>query len=123
MHRADDRLEAVSGICTHQGCKLWLDAPEQRLRCPCHSTSFSLEGTNVTHELPIAPAPLPKFQVRETDGISRFLPPANPYETTPYETTKGARIAGALGRDCRSVVHGGVDLRHSHCREKLIEPG
>ena len=40
------QLEAVSGVCTHQGCKLWLDAPESRLRCPCHSTSFSLEGTH-----------------------------------------------------------------------------
>ena len=44
VHRADAKLEAVSGVCTHQGCKLWLDAPDSRLRCPCHSTSFSLEG-------------------------------------------------------------------------------
>ena len=46
------KVEAVSGICTHQGCKLWLDAPDSRLRCPCHSTSFSLEGETVTHQLP-----------------------------------------------------------------------
>ena len=52
VHRADAQLEAVSGICTHQGCKLWLDAPESRLRCPCHSTSFSLEGKTLTHQLP-----------------------------------------------------------------------
>ena len=31
----------VSGVCTHQGCRLWFDAPDDRLRCPCHSTSFS----------------------------------------------------------------------------------
>ncbi len=24
---------AVSGTCTHQGCKLWLDAPADMLRC------------------------------------------------------------------------------------------
>ena len=75
VHRADAKLEAVSGVCTHQGCKLWLDAPESRLRCPCHSTSFSLEGTTVTHQLPIAPPPLPKFQVREINGVIEVFAP------------------------------------------------
>lgn len=78
VHRTDSGLEAVSGVCTHQGCKLWLDAPEQRLRCPCHSTSFSLAGTNVTHQLPIAPAPLPKFRVRETDNVIEVFAPTRP---------------------------------------------
>jgi nitrite reductase/ring-hydroxylating ferredoxin subunit len=75
VHRADAGLEAVSGVCTHQGCKLWLDAPESRLRCPCHSTSFSLEGDTLTHQLPTAPPPLPKFQVRETNGVIEVLAP------------------------------------------------
>jgi nitrite reductase/ring-hydroxylating ferredoxin subunit len=75
VHRNDAKLEAVSGVCTHQGCKLWLDAPESRLRCPCHSTSFSLEGTNVTHQLPVAPPPLPRFRVREIDGVIQVFAP------------------------------------------------
>ena len=75
VHRADAKLQAVSGVCTHQGCKLWLDAPESRLRCPCHSTSFSLEGTTVTHQLPVAPAPLPTFQVRELNGVIEVFAP------------------------------------------------
>lgn len=78
VHRADAQLEAVSGVCTHQGCKLWLDAPESRLRCPCHSTSFSLEGATVTHQLPIAPPPLPKFQVREIHGVIEVFAPTEP---------------------------------------------
>jgi nitrite reductase/ring-hydroxylating ferredoxin subunit len=78
IHRTDAKLEAVSGVCTHQGCKLWLDAPESRLRCPCHSTSFSLEGTTVTHQLPIAPPPLPKFQVREINGVIEVFAPTKP---------------------------------------------
>ncbi len=41
VRRVDGKPEAVSGVCTHQGCKLWFDAPDDRLRCPCHSTSFS----------------------------------------------------------------------------------
>ena len=78
VHRADAQLEAVSGICTHQGCKLWLDAPESRLRCPCHSTSFSLEGETLTHQLPTAPAPLPKFEVREINGVIEVFAPTEP---------------------------------------------
>jgi len=78
VHRTDAKLEAVSGVCTHQGCKLWLDAPESRLRCPCHSTSFSLEGATVTHQLPVAPPPLPKFQVRETAGVIEVFAPTKP---------------------------------------------
>ncbi|MFG1934610.1 Rieske (2Fe-2S) protein [Mycobacterium sp. NPDC048908] len=78
VHRTDAKLEAVSGVCTHQGCKLWLDAPDSRLRCPCHSTSFSLEGATLTHQLPVAPPPLPKFQVRESNGVIEVFAPTKP---------------------------------------------
>ncbi|MVU76996.1 Rieske 2Fe-2S domain-containing protein [Nocardia sp. ET3-3] len=69
---------AVSGVCTHQGCKLWLDAPAERLRCPCHSTSFSIEGEVVTHQLKVAPAPLPTVQVRENNGTIEVYAPTEP---------------------------------------------
>lgn len=78
VHRNGAQLEAVSGICTHQGCKLWLDAPERRLRCPCHSTSFSLDGATLAHQLPTAPAPLPKFEVREINGVIQVFAPTEP---------------------------------------------
>ena len=78
VHRAGAKLEAVSGVCSHQGCKLWLDAPDSRLRCPCHTTSFSLAGQIVTHELSTAPPPLPKFQVRETNGVIEVFAPTKP---------------------------------------------
>jgi Rieske Fe-S protein len=74
IHRVDGQLEAVSGVCTHQGCRLWLDAPDNQLRCPCHSTSFSLTGETLTHQLPIAPAPLPRIQVRENGVIEVYSP-------------------------------------------------
>ena len=76
VHRSPDGLEAVSGICTHQGCKLSLDAPDQRLRCPCHLTSFTLDGTTATHQLPVAPPPLPKFRAREVNGRIEVFAPA-----------------------------------------------
>jgi cytochrome b6-f complex iron-sulfur subunit len=78
VHRVDSRLEAVSGVCTHQGCKLWLDSRESKLRCPCHTTSFSLEGKALTHQLPTPPPPLPKFQVREINGVIEVFAPSEP---------------------------------------------
>ena len=68
------------GVCTHQGCRLWFDKPDTRLRCPCHSTSFSPEGQVLTHQLSISPAPLPKLDVRETDGVIQVFAPAEPTE-------------------------------------------
>jgi nitrite reductase/ring-hydroxylating ferredoxin subunit len=77
VRRVNGRVEAVSGICTHQGCKLWFDQSVDRLRCPCHSTSFSPAGIVVTHALPIAPKPLPHFEVREGNGVVEVLAPPN----------------------------------------------
>jgi cytochrome b6-f complex iron-sulfur subunit len=57
---------------------LWLDAPESKLRCLCHATSFSLVGNPVTRQLPIAPAPLPKLQVREINGVIEVFAPSEP---------------------------------------------
>ena len=75
VRRASGRVEAVSGVCTHQGCRLWLDQAADRLRCPCHSTSFSPAGDVVTHALPVAPKPLPHLGVREKDGVIEVLAP------------------------------------------------
>ena len=78
VRRVDGKPQAVSGICTHQGCKLWLDAPADKLRCPCHSTSFTTAGLVVEHQLPIAPAPLPALEIRENDGAIEVFAPTEP---------------------------------------------
>jgi len=75
VRRVDGKPEAVSGVCTHQGCRLWFDGPDDRLRCPCHSTSFAPTGQVLTHQLPIAPKPLPALQVREVNGVIEVLAP------------------------------------------------
>jgi cytochrome b6-f complex iron-sulfur subunit len=77
VRRVNGKPEAVSGVCTHQGCRLWFDAPDDRLRCPCHSTSFALAGQVLTHQLPIAPTPLPTLMVREQDGAIEVFVPAS----------------------------------------------
>ena len=78
VRRVDGKAEAVSGVCTHQGCRLWFDAPDHRLRCPCHSTSFAPAGQVLTHQLPIAPKPLPTLMVREQNGDIEVFVPAPP---------------------------------------------
>jgi cytochrome b6-f complex iron-sulfur subunit len=80
VRRIDGKAEAVSGVCTHQGCRLWFDAPDDRLRCPCHSTSFAPAGQVLTHQLPIAPKPLPTLMVREQGGAIEVFVPAPPNE-------------------------------------------
>ena len=76
VHRVDGKPQAISGVCTHQGCRLWFDAQDDALHCPCHTTSFSPSGQVRTHQLPIAPKPLPALMVREVDGVIEvFAPP------------------------------------------------
>jgi nitrite reductase/ring-hydroxylating ferredoxin subunit len=75
VRRVNGKPEAVSGVCTHQGCRLWFDAPDDRLRCPCHTTSFAPTGQVLTHQLPIAPKPLPALEVREVDGAIEVFAP------------------------------------------------
>jgi cytochrome b6-f complex iron-sulfur subunit len=82
LRRVDGRPEAVSGICTHQGCRLWFDQSEDGLRCPCHSTSFSRSGKLLAHQLPITPKPLPQLQVRERNDAIELFAPAEPTKPT-----------------------------------------
>ena len=76
VQRTDGVVQAVSGTCTHQGCRLMLDAASRRLNCPCHRTAFAVDGELLTHELPVAPAPLPHIATREVNGaVQVYAPP------------------------------------------------
>ena len=69
-------VQAVSGVCTHQGCLLRQNPTAARLECPCHRASFSLDGKVISHELRQPPPPLPHLRVRERDGqVEVFAPP------------------------------------------------
>ncbi|WP_131742228.1 Rieske (2Fe-2S) protein, partial [Actinomadura roseirufa] len=72
--REGGRLRALSGVCTHQGCRLTAQA-EARLRCPCHGALFGLDGAVLYHRLK-APIPaLPRLAVRQVDGVVEvYLP-------------------------------------------------
>jgi nitrite reductase/ring-hydroxylating ferredoxin subunit len=73
--RDGGRLTAVSGTCTHLGCRLTLDQPTQRLRCPCHNAAFAVTGQLIHHQLRTAPPPLPRLAVREADGAVQIFAP------------------------------------------------
>jgi nitrite reductase/ring-hydroxylating ferredoxin subunit len=74
VHRVDGVVRAVSASCTHQGCRLALDAA-RNLDCPCHTTVFALSGDQIRHQLPVAPRPLPTFATREADGAVQVYAP------------------------------------------------
>jgi cytochrome b6-f complex iron-sulfur subunit len=77
VQRTSGRVQAVSGICTHQGCRLDLTTPADQLVCPCHGAVFSASGQpvsypNSTYEAP----PLPRLAVRVQAGSIQIYAPA-----------------------------------------------
>lgn len=89
LRRTSGRVQAVSGICTHQGCRLRLTPPQDQLACPCHGATFTLAGEPLTHphnnrSLP----PLPRLPVRvHGNDIQIYAPsqsaPAGPNAQRP----------------------------------------
>jgi cytochrome b6-f complex iron-sulfur subunit len=73
--RTADGLRAVSGVCTHLGCLLALDAPSRQLVCPCHNATFAVTGQLVRHQLATPPPPLPQIAVREAEGAIQIFAP------------------------------------------------
>jgi cytochrome b6-f complex iron-sulfur subunit len=76
--RTEGQLGAVSGVCTHLGCRLALNAAARRLDCPCHNASFALGGQLLHYQLAVPPRPLPHLQVREVDGTVQVFAPPGP---------------------------------------------
>jgi cytochrome b6-f complex iron-sulfur subunit len=78
VERTGGRVRAVSGVCTHQGCRLALEAATRELACPCHRTVFAVSGTVVRSQLRTPPATLPRLPVRELDGRVQVYAPPTP---------------------------------------------
>jgi nitrite reductase/ring-hydroxylating ferredoxin subunit len=78
VERAGGRLRAVSGICTHQGCRLSLAEPPTQLDCPCHGAVFALDGTVLSHRLSVQLTALPQIFVRESGGVVQVRAPGSP---------------------------------------------
>ena len=67
------RITALSGVCTHLGCLLRLNASARRLDCPCHNAAFALDGQVAFHSMPQALPPLPQINARVRDGVIEVL--------------------------------------------------
>lgn len=79
LRRKAGRVQAVSGICTHQGCRLALTPPRDSLACPCHGATFTLAGQPLTHpRTSQALPPLPRLPVREYQGHIQIFAPRPP---------------------------------------------
>jgi cytochrome b6-f complex iron-sulfur subunit len=64
--RMSQGFYAVSAVCTHLGCITQWKPDADQIRCPCHGSKFTRDGTKV--EGP-APRPLPHFAISLTaDG-------------------------------------------------------
>jgi cytochrome b6-f complex iron-sulfur subunit len=61
-------ITAVSGVCTHLGCKLQPDDANRKLNCPCHQTAFGWSGKVLYYRLKAAPANLPQIPSRVNNG-------------------------------------------------------
>jgi Rieske Fe-S protein len=66
-----DNFDAISGVCTHQGC---IVAPAAGgFRCPCHGSTYDREGRNTGGP---APRPLARFAAeRRGDAVVLRLEP------------------------------------------------
>ena len=63
LFRDGERVTALSGVCTHQGCSVRNEV--KHLLCPCHNSKFDFEG--VPFEGP-ATEPLPPLDVMVEGG-------------------------------------------------------
>lgn len=88
--RSAGRLRAVSGICTHQGCRLGLAAHPQRLVCPCHGATFALDGAVLSHRLPVTLTALPRLAVREAAGSVQIFAPGGATSLPAHQTALAA---------------------------------
>ena len=58
---SESKVDALSSVCTHLGCRVSWNAEGQELRCPCHGGVFDRHG--VVKAGP-PPASLPKLPTR-----------------------------------------------------------
>jgi Rieske Fe-S protein len=52
-------IQAFNAICPHEGCFVAFASNSQSYKCPCHNSSFNLDGSKIKVEGVINPAPRP----------------------------------------------------------------
>jgi len=67
--RKGDKLIALSSICPHLGCFVDYNSKNKKFFCPCHKSSFALDGSR--EEGP-SPRDLDLLEVREENGLAEL---------------------------------------------------
>ncbi len=65
LQRQNDRVWALSLICTHLGCRAHWEANRSRVFCPCHDGVFDPQGRVVSGP---PPRPLDRYEVELVAG-------------------------------------------------------
>ncbi len=66
IRKSDDKVEALSNICTHLGCRVRWHADVGEYICPCHNAHFTKDGKVISGP---APRPLDRFQTKIDKGM------------------------------------------------------
>ncbi|MEO8899070.1 MAG: Rieske 2Fe-2S domain-containing protein [Candidatus Dormibacter sp.] len=66
-------IEALSASCTHLGCIVTFNRTAGRLDCPCHNTSFGLDGSVLFQGYALPLPPLPRLPSRVRKGSVEVL--------------------------------------------------
>jgi Rieske Fe-S protein len=62
----DDEVIAMTAECPHLGCKIDYDRDQDHFVCPCHDSSFGLDGS--VNDGP-SPRPMDQLEARVRDGV------------------------------------------------------
>jgi menaquinol-cytochrome c reductase iron-sulfur subunit len=65
VKKPDGRIVALAPQCTHLGCAYHWDERRGNFLCPCHTSTFDLEGRVLSGP---APRPLDRFEVKVENG-------------------------------------------------------
>lgn len=69
--QGDDRVIAVSSICSDLPCELWWDGSRSLLSCPCHNKSFTAAGAS-TEAYPLPPLDIVRARVTPEGRVELF---------------------------------------------------
>lgn len=54
---------AFTAKCPHAGCAVGYSAKEQKFQCPCHTSSFNIDGTRVNGDKEVSPRDMDTLEV------------------------------------------------------------
>jgi menaquinol-cytochrome c reductase iron-sulfur subunit len=72
VKQKDGQVTAFTPNCTHLGCAYHWDDPSHTFICPCHTSSFSIDGKVLGGP---APRPLDRYMVKVEGGKLEIGPP------------------------------------------------